>query len=78
MSFNINKKLIFIDSFQLLNMNKSLVKNMNKSDFKCLSQEFGSKVLDLVKQKGSYPYQCMSDFESLMMNCQAKKNFILR
>ena len=28
-----------------------------------LSQEFHSNVLDLVKQKGFYPHEYMSDFE---------------
>ena len=41
----------------------SLVKNSGKHDFKYLSQEFNSKVLDLVKRKGFYSYEYMSDFE---------------
>ena len=52
MSFNINNKLVFIDSFQFLSYSlDSLVKNLVKNDFKYLSQEFDSKALDLVKQK---------------------------
>ena len=31
--------------------------------FKYLSQESVDNVLDLVKQKGFYPYEYMSDFE---------------
>ena len=55
-SFNINNKLIFIDSFQSLRSSlDSLVKNLDKHDFKYLRQEFDSKLLDLVKQKGFYP-----------------------
>ena len=34
----------------------SLVKNLGKDDFMYLSQEFDSKVLDLVKQKAFYTY----------------------
>ena len=50
MSFNINYKFIFIDSFQFLNSSlDSLVKNLNRDDFKYLSQESNSKVLDVVK-----------------------------
>ena len=50
MSFNINTKLAFIDSFQFLSsLLDSLVKNLSKDNFKYLSQEFGSDVLDLVK-----------------------------
>ena len=49
-SFNINSKLIFIDSFQFLSLSfDSLLKNLGKGDFKYLSQEFDSEVLDLVK-----------------------------
>ena len=63
MSFNINNKLVFIDSFQYLSYSlDSLVKNLVKNDFKYLSQEFDSKVLDLVKQKEFYPYGYMSGF----------------
>ena len=56
-SFTINKKLIFIDSFQFLSSSlDSLVKNLNKDDFKYFSEEFDNNVLDLVKQKGFYPF----------------------
>ena len=49
-SFNINNKLIFIDSFQFFSFSlDSLVKNMGKGNFKYLSQKFDSKVLELVK-----------------------------
>ena len=50
MSFTINNKLSFIDSFQFLGPSlNSLAKNLGKDDFKYLSQEFGNNVLDLVK-----------------------------
>ena len=56
MSSSINKKLIFIDSFQLLSsLLDGLVKNLGKDDFAYLSQEFDNNVLDVVKQKGFYP-----------------------
>ena len=52
MSFNINNKLSFIDNFQFLSTSlDSLVKNLEKDDFRHFSQEFDSEVLDLVKQK---------------------------
>ena len=58
MSFSMNNKLGFIDSFQFLSSSlDSLVKNLGKVDFKYLSQEFDNTVLDLVKQKGFYPYE---------------------
>ena len=60
-NFNINSKLIFIDS--LSSSLDKLVKKLGQSDFKYLCQEFHSKVLDLVKQKGFYPYENMSGFK---------------
>ena len=65
MSFTIGNKLIFIDSFQFLSSSlDSLVKSLNTDDFKYLSQEFDNNVLDLVKQKGFYRYECNSNFEN--------------
>ena len=56
MSFTVNK-LSFFDSFQFLGSSlNSLVKSLSKDDFKYLSQVFDNNVLDLVKQKGCYPY----------------------
>ena len=49
MSFSINNKLSFIDSFQLLSSSlDSLVKYLGTDDFKYLSEEFDNNVLDLV------------------------------
>ena len=63
MSFNINNKSFFIDSFQVYSSSiNSLVKSSGKIDFKHLSQEFVSNVLDLVKQKGFHLYEYMSGF----------------
>ena len=51
MSFSINSKLSFIDSFQFLSSSlDSLVKILGKYDFKYLSQEFDNNVLDIVKK----------------------------
>ena len=64
MSFTINNKLNFIDSLQFLSSSlESLVKNSNKDDFEYLSQEFDKKKIDLVKQKGFYPSEYITDFE---------------
>ena len=40
-----------------------LVKNMSDKDLKYLVEEFGSKNLKLLKQKGAYPYECINSFE---------------
>ena len=47
-------------------MNSSLdklVKNLSDEDFKYLVEEFGSENLELLKQKGVYPYEYMNSFE---------------
>ena len=57
-NFNINNKLIFIDSCQFLSsLLESLVKNLDKDDFKYLSQEIDRKLIDLDKQKLFYAYE---------------------
>ena len=67
LSFNINNKSIFINSFQFLSSTlDSLVKSLGKADFKYLSKEFDSKVLDLAKQKKCYPYEYMTGVEKFV------------
>ena len=57
MTFAIINDLVFIDTMQFMNSNlNALVKNLSKMDFKYSSQEFGGDLLELVKQKGVYPY----------------------
>ena len=47
MSFTVNDKLSFTDSFQFLSSSlDSFVKNLNKNDFKYLEQTFDNKELD--------------------------------
>ena len=64
MAFFSNKNLVLIDSMQFMksSLNK-LVKNLSDEDFKYLVEEFGSKNLELLKQKGAYPYEYMNSFE---------------
>ena len=40
-----------------------LLKNLTDKDFKYFSQEFNGEQLNLVKQKGLYPYEYMDGFE---------------
>ena len=42
MSFSLDNKFFFIDSFKILS---TLVKNLGKNDFKHLNQQYKSKVL---------------------------------
>ena len=63
MSFTINNKLRFIDSFQCLSSSlDSSVKILYEDVCKYLSHESGNNVFDLVKQKQFYPYEYMNDF----------------
>ena len=58
MAFFLNKNLGFIDSMQLMNSSlDKLVKNLSDEDFKFLVEEFSSKNLELLKQRGAYPYE---------------------
>ena len=54
---------------------ESLVKKLNKDDFKYLSQEFDKNKLDLVKQKGFYPYEYMTDSEKFKEKLSSKEKF---
>ena len=76
MSFGINNKLSFIDSFEFLSSSiDSLVKNLAEDNFTYLSQEFDNNTLDLVKQKGFYPYEYMTDFEKFKGQLRSKEKF---
>ena len=69
MAFTINKNLVFIDSMQFMNSRlNSLVKSLSHSDFKYLSEEFRGEFLELVKQKGVYPYEYMNSFKEFSEN----------
>ena len=49
---------------QFINSNlDKLVKNLSDEGFKYLIEEFGSENLELLKQKGDYPYEYMNSFE---------------
>ena len=59
-----NKNLVFIDSMQFMNSSlEKLVKNLLDNDFKYLTEEFGSKNVELLKHKGAYPYEYMDSFK---------------
>ena len=54
----------FIDSMQFMNSTlDKLVTNLSDKHFKYLIEEFGSKNSELLKQKGTYPYEYMNSFE---------------
>ena len=64
MAFFLRKNLVFIDSMRFMNSSlDKLVKNLSDKDFKYLVEEFGSRNLEILKQKGAYPYEYMNSFE---------------
>ena len=64
MAFILNKNLVFIESMQFMNSSlEKLVKNLSENDFKYLTEEFGSKNLELLKQKGAYPNEYVDSFK---------------
>ena len=49
---------------QIMNSSiEKLIKNLSCDDFKYLTEEFCSKKLELLKQKGAYPYEYMDSFK---------------
>ena len=62
--FFLNKNLVLFDSMQFVNSSlDKLVKNLSDEDYKYLVEEVGSDNLELLKQKGNYPYEYMNSFE---------------
>ena len=69
---------MFIDSMQFMNSSlDKLVKNLSDEDFKYLVEEFGSKNLELLKQKGAYPYEYMDSFERFNEKKLPDKNIFI-
>ena len=64
MAFFLGRDLILIDSMQFVNSSlDKLVKNLSDEDIKYLVKEFGFESLELLKQKGTYPYDYMNSFK---------------
>ena len=77
MAFMLGNHLTFIDSFQFMNsILDKLVNNLPKDDLKYTSQVFKGKRLNLMSQKGVYPYDFMDSFEKLdQTELPAKEHF---
>ena len=64
MAFMLGNHLTFIDSFQFMSSSvDKLVSNLPKDDLIYTSKAFKGKRLDLMSQKGVYPYDFMDSFE---------------
>ena len=83
-SFNLNN-MRFIDSYQFVNKPLAeLVKEMKndnhdneflKKTFPLTSTHFNSEYLDLVTEKGVYPYEYVNNFEQFNIQLPVKKEF---
>ena len=64
MAFMLGNHLTFIDSYQFMSSSlEKLVSNLPKESLKYTSQKFKNKKLDLMSQKGVYPYDFMDSFD---------------
>ena len=66
MAFILNKNLVFIESMQFMNSSlEKLVKNLSDVDFNYLTAEFGSRNIELLKQKDTFPCEYKNSFKRL-------------
>ena len=76
--FFLHRHLVFIDSMQFMSSSlDKLVKNLWNEDFKYLIEEFGSEYLELLKQKGAYPYEYMNSFQRFNEEKLPAKNIFI-
>ena len=79
MACTIDKNLVFIDNMQVMNsiLNK-LVKNLTDNGFRHLSEEFCGDLLELISQKGVYPYDTWAALKRfLRINCLTDVNVLV-
>ena len=56
--------VVFIDSMKFMKSGlEKLVKNLPDDDFKYLVEEIGSENVEVLKQKGAYPYEYRNNIE---------------
>ena len=76
MAFFLNKNLVFVDSMQFMNSSlDKLAKNLSDKDFRYFVEEFGSEYLEILKQKGAYPYEYLNNFERFNEKKLPPKNY---
>ena len=71
MAFILNKN--FIGMHFMNSSLEKLVKILSDNDFKYLTLEFGSKTLELLKQKDTYPYEYVNSFKRF-----SEKNYLIK
>ena len=76
MAFILNKNLVFIESMQFMNSSlEKLVKNLSDVDFNYLTAEFGSRNIELLKQKDAFPCEYKNSFKRLSEEKWPDKEF---
>ena len=76
MAIMLGNHLKFIDSFQFMSSSlDKLVSNLPKESLKYTSKRFKGKKLDLMAQKGVYPYDYMDSFDKFNEQLPAKEDF---
>ena len=76
MAFMLGNHLTFIDSFQFMSSSlDKLVSNLPKESLIYTSKKFKGKKLDLMSQKGVYPYDFMDSFDKFNEKLPSKEDF---
>ena len=76
MAFMLGNHLTFIDSFQFMSSSlEKLVSNLPKESLKYTSKKFKGEKLDLMAQKGVYPYDYMDSFDKFDEKLPTKEDF---
>ena len=76
MAFMLGNHLTFSDSFQFMSSSlEKLVSNLPRESLKYTSQIFKKEKLDLISNKGVYPYDFMDSFEKFNEKLPSKEDF---
>ena len=76
MAFMLGNHLTFLDSFQFMSSSlDKLVSNLPKESLKYTSKKFKGDKLDLMAQKGVYPYDYMDSFNKFNEKLPKKEDF---
>ena len=76
MAFMLGNHLTFLDSFQFMSSSlDKLVSNLPKESLKYTSKKFKGDKLDLMAQKGVYPYDYMDSFDKFNEKLPTKEDF---
>lgn len=76
LAFMLGNHQTFLDSFQFMSSSlEKLMSNLPKESLKYTSQKFKGEKLDLMSQKGVYPYAFMDSFDKFNEKLPPKEEF---